>query len=69
MKTDVFIEGMTCQHCKMKVEQTLSNVAGVKKAKVNLDKGVATIKSKDAIDQNLLTDAIENIGYRITEIK
>jgi len=69
MKTNVYIEGMTCQHCKMKVEQTLANVEGVKKAKVNLDKGVATIKSKEAIDQSLLTNAVENIGYRIREIK
>lgn len=69
MKTTVYIEGMHCKNCSAKVEKTLTTVEGVKSAKVNLDKGFAVLKTKDPINQQSIHDAVDMLGYQVTEIK
>lgn len=69
MKTTVYIEGMHCQNCKAKVEKTLSSIEGVKTSKVDLNKGLAVLKTKEALDKKLIYDAVDTLGYQITDIK
>jgi len=38
MKKVIKVSGMTCEHCKARVEKALSSVDGVKSAKVDLKK-------------------------------
>ena len=45
IKKVITIEGMMCEHCKMKVERALSEVNGVSKVKVNLKNKTANIYS------------------------
>ena len=45
-KKTISIEGMHCEHCAKKVENTLSSIEGVNKVKVNLSKKEAIIISK-----------------------
>ena len=51
MKKIYHIEGMSCDHCVARVEKALSEVPGVKKAKVNLKKANAKVK----YDEQLVT--------------
>jgi len=62
------IVGMTCTHCAAAVEQEISKVAGVKDAEVTLADKLARITG-DALDYNLIKQAIENAGYGVKEEK
>lgn len=39
MEQTLNVQGMTCGHCKMSVENALNNLEGVQTAEVNLDAG------------------------------
>ena len=56
MKHIYNIEGMTCQGCRQHVEEALSNVTGVTKVNVDLDKGEATIE----MEQHILIEAFQH---------
>lgn len=68
-KTVVNVKGMMCMHCVARVEKALIEIEGVDKVKVDLNKGTATIKSKEVIDSNRIKDAIVNAGYEVTNIE
>lgn len=68
MKKVVKIEGMTCNHCKSRVEDTLNKIEGIS-AKVNLSKKEAVVSIKGDIDDKTLTDAITEAGYSVVSIK
>lgn len=59
----VHVEGMHCAHCAARVEQALKGVAGVRSAKVNLEKKIATIKAKPAINEEAAKKAIDETGF------
>ena len=63
-KTNLKIEGMTCQHCVSHVTEALEGVAGVASAKVNLKKGEAVVKSEDASLEQL-SAAVAAAGYKV----
>ncbi|EGP4746435.1 copper-binding protein [Enterococcus faecium] len=44
MKQQFSIEGMSCNHCVARVEETVSALDGVQKVKVNLKKANGTVK-------------------------
>lgn len=61
------IAGMTCGHCKMKVEQALTGVAGTFGAAVFLDEGEAEVDfdpSTASPDQYVA--AVREAGYQAT---
>lgn len=64
------IAGMSCQGCRNHVEKILSEVNGVQKAEVDLDKAQATIFSDNQVDLKKLQEALEKDGgnYAITKI-
>jgi copper ion binding protein len=63
------IEGMTCNHCKMRVEKALSNVQGVQSVKVDLQEGVALVKLNGDVANDSLTQAVTAAGYRPVSIQ
>lgn len=69
MKKILTVEGMTCNHCKMHVENALKGVDGVTDAQVDLDKKTAEVTlSKDVAD-DVLKDAVKEAGYEATGCK
>ncbi len=68
-KIQVKIEGMSCNHCAKKVESSLLELDNIKKVKVNLTKKIAIIYSNSKLDDNLLKEKIESLGYQVQEIK
>ena len=56
------IKGMSCNGCRSHVEQTLSNIDGVQKANVDLEKAMATIEMNAHIPLNTFQQALENDG-------
>jgi Cu+-exporting ATPase len=64
MKKEMNIEGMTCNHCKMRVEKALNGIDGVS-AEVDLEAGKAVISIMGEVDEVVLTSAVEEAGYKV----
>lgn len=59
------VEGMTCNHCVMRVRKALEGVGGVKEAKVDLASKRATVKvDAEKVDDTALVAAVEDAGYK-----
>ena len=60
------IQGMTCNHCVMRVAKALKAVPGVQDAKVDLQKADAVVtydESKVALEK--LSFAVVEAGYKV----
>lgn len=68
MKTDIFIEGMSCQHCVKNVTEKLNDVEGIISTRVNLEEKKAVVESANPIDEAVIKQTIENAGYSVTGI-
>lgn len=68
IKKVITIEGMMCEHCKMKVERDLSELNGVSKVKVNLKNKTATIYSTKSISNDDIKNSISKLDYKIVNI-
>lgn len=66
-KRTLLIEGMTCIHCKERVESRLNELAGVS-ARVKLKEKTAYVSMDREVSDERLRRAVENAGYRVLEI-
>lgn len=66
---EIYIDGMSCMHCAAKVEKALSSINGVTDAKVDLNAKKATVKLKKDVDNAILTAAVDELDFKVTEIK
>lgn len=66
-RTVLFLEGMTCASCAMRIEKGLKKVAGVMDANVNLATEQATVLY-DPTQTNLekMVQKVEAVGYKAT---
>ncbi|HPF88490.1 MAG TPA: heavy metal translocating P-type ATPase, partial [Candidatus Limiplasma sp.] len=67
-KYTMHIEGMTCNHCKMRVEKALQAVNGVVEANVNLSAKTGEVTAHEAVNPAQLKKAAEDAGYTVTGI-
>ena len=69
---EITIDGMSCAHCSGNVEKTLNALPGVQ-ATVDLAKKTASVTltpvNGAVVDNETLTNAINNAGYTVTGIK
>lgn len=72
IKKLIEIEGIHCEHCKKKVEDTLYSIPEIEEATVNLDKKNAKITLNEEVDDILIANLINNAGHykvkNVTEI-
>ncbi len=60
------VQGMTCNHCVMRVAKALKAVPGVQDAKVDLNKAEAVVTYDDTkVGQDKLSSAVVEAGYKI----
>lgn len=59
------IAGMSCNHCKMAVENALKAVPGVTTAVVDLAKEEAAVTG--SADRNALVKAVEDADYKVVQ--
>lgn len=64
----VVIDGMTCEHCKARVESRLNSLDGVL-AKVNLKRKTAVVSMEKDVEDEVIKKAIENAGYEVIDIR
>ncbi|MBT9166997.1 MAG: Copper chaperone CopZ [Syntrophomonadaceae bacterium] len=66
-KIKLEISGLSCNHCKMKIEKALKTVAGVKNVRVNLASGEAEVDFDAAkISEAELKAVIVDAGYEVS---
>ena len=66
VKTTLKIQGMTCNHCVMRVAKALKAVPGVQDAHVDMQKAEAVVtydESKAGADK--LSTAVVEAGYKV----
>ncbi len=60
------IQGMTCNHCVMRVAKALKAVPGVQDAQVDLQKAQAVVTFDDAkVAADTLSSAVVDAGYKV----
>lgn len=64
---DIQVFGMTCGHCKARVENALNSLDGVT-ATVNLEAQLATVTLAQPLGEELLRQVIEDAGYETGHI-
>jgi copper chaperone len=63
-KAVLSIEGMTCNHCVMRVQKALASIPGVDRAVVTLQPGQARVEYDDATaSTQAMADAVAQAGY------
>jgi copper chaperone CopZ len=58
-----FVRGMSCNHCKKRVEDQLKKIEGIQAVNADLDRQIVTITG-DELDLNQVKKMVEDIGYR-----
>jgi copper ion binding protein len=65
-KKTLKIQGMTCNHCVMRVSKALKAVPGVQDAQVDLEKGEASVTFDEAkATQEIMSKAVVEAGYKV----
>ena len=65
-KTKLRIDGMSCQHCVKTVTDALTELPGVRRAKVNLRKAEAVVHfDASRVTPANLTGAITAAGFKV----
>lgn len=62
------IEGMMCEHCQARVEKILNDLDGVSAA-VDLKAGTATCQCDDSVNNEVLSKAVTDGGYKVTAVE
>jgi copper chaperone CopZ len=65
MKKTIKVDGMHCNHCKMRVEKALKALTGVTSAVVNLEAKTAEIESTSEIDDKDIAAAVDDAGFKV----
>jgi len=55
------VNGMSCGHCKDRVEKGLSRLDGVTAVRVDLPSGTVTVEGD--VSEELLRNALDELGY------
>lgn len=69
MKKTMIIEGMMCEHCKMRVLKALEQLDSIDSVSINLADGEAVVEMKEEISDSALTAAVEKEGYTVKSVK
>lgn len=63
----ITVEGMACGHCSARVKTALEALGA--KAEVDLKSKIATVEAQNDIADDKIKAAVENAGYKVTQIK
>ena len=67
-KANLKIQGMTCNHCAMRVQKAIKGVAGVQDALVDLGKAEAVVTFDEAkVNTDALSTAVVDAGYKVVK--
>jgi copper chaperone len=62
---DHAVRGMTCDHCAGSVTAEIAKIPGVTAVKVDVSVGRVTVVSDRGVDDEAVTEAVEEAGYEV----
>lgn len=68
MKKIIDVTGMHCVNCAKSVADALGQIDGITKAKADYEKCIATVTMKNEVDDQILIETIEKLGFTPGEI-
>ncbi len=68
MKKVINVNGMSCGHCKARVEKVLGELDGVAAAEVNLDKKIAVVTLNKDVADDILINTVNDAGYEAVSV-
>lgn len=66
-ETKIKVEGMVCGGCESRVQNALKTIEGIEDVKADHSTGLVVVTSKDEIDENVMKEKIEDIGFEVKE--
>ena len=67
-ETIIKVEGMMCEGCENRIQNSLKNIEGIKEVKANHKQGIVTIVGEN-VDIDKVKERIEDIGFVVKEEK
>ncbi len=64
MKIELELDGMSCNHCKMTVDETIAEVEGIEKHDVEIGRAVIDVPDWGIVEPKLRA-ALEEEGYPV----
>ena len=61
------VEGMVCEGCENRIQKALKTLEEVKEVSASHTTGVVSITLEKDIDEKILIETIEDIGYDVKE--
>ena len=66
-KKTFYVNGMHCEHCKNRIEESVNCIAGVS-ATVNLKKNQVLVEYETPVDDASIINQIDEMGYTVTSV-
>lgn len=67
MVSKLLVEGMRCNSCAKRIEDTLKKNKDIKKVEINLNTKEVLITSTNELDINNIKEIINNLGYNVID--
>lgn len=64
----LIIQGMSCENCEIRVENALNRLNGVA-ASVSFKRKRAVVSYSQPVEDQLLKQTVERLGYQVTELQ
>lgn len=68
-KLTIKVNGMHCEGCEKRIKNALEDIRGVKEVEADYKKGIVIIDAKSKIDNKVIEEAIEDLGFEVKDIK
>lgn len=68
MKKELLVDGMHCENCANRIKKVLSSIEEIKDIDVNLDTKKVIITLNKEIDNIIIKNKIEDLGFEVKEI-
>ncbi len=68
MKVELELDGMSCNHCKMAVDQALAEIDGITDPEVEIGRAVLSTTDWKAVESTIRS-ALDEEGYPVTSVK
>ena len=59
------VNGMMCEGCEKRVQNVIQEIDGVIDVKADHKVGIVEINTEKEIDESIIKEAIEDIGYEV----
>ncbi|MFN3406581.1 MAG: heavy-metal-associated domain-containing protein [Caldimicrobium sp.] len=64
-KVEIFVKGMTCEHCVKRVERAILSTGKAKNVTIDLQTGKVSFEKEEDLSLEEIKENIEMYGYKV----